>query len=34
MNAGDAHPEPVDLRIALWAVAVVLACVELCLELI
>ena len=34
MSPGAEHPEPLDIRFALWALAAVLAAVELCLELI
>ena len=33
MSAGAAPAEPIDLKLFLWAVAAVLASVELCLEL-
>lgn len=33
MSPGEAHPEPVDLRVFLWSAAAVLAVIELCVEL-
>ena len=33
MSTGAAPAEPIDLKLFLWAVAAVLASVELCLEL-
>ena len=32
MSPAAAHPAPVDLKLVLWAIAAVLAAVELCLE--
>lgn len=33
MSPGEAHPEPVDVRVFLWSAAAVLAVIELCVEL-
>jgi hypothetical protein len=33
MSPGEEHPEPIDLKVVLWTVALVLAGVELLLQL-